>query len=177
MDGSILHRKCKTRDKHKYLSLALWLFGYCVKAYSYLIYIHSFLLQTEFCFCLAWQWAQIRAYCSAFSSVRSMALAARVSRKAFWSRQWLSWHVSFAFCSSSCLEWACEIGVMAAILRHEATVRITTMQRTESRKLEGAYVPDGDIEPGMAVYFWTSTYLRKKWKLDCFNYPFFLLFF
>ena len=35
----------KQRDKYKSLSLALWVFGYCAKAYSCLINIYSPLLK------------------------------------------------------------------------------------------------------------------------------------
>lgn len=46
MDGNILHRNCKTRD---IAQKPLWFFGYCVKACSVLINIHSPFLQTELC--------------------------------------------------------------------------------------------------------------------------------
>ena len=93
----------------------------------------------ELCFCLGWQRA---------SEGRPGFCINEVCGSGFQEScfKW-AWPVSFAPCSSSYPERACEISNMAASLGHEATVGTMAMIRTAEQKAGGSRVPDGNRKP------------------------------
>lgn len=137
--------------KHKSLPWALLLFGCCDKAYSCPTNVHPPLLPKSSV--SVWGGSEPQKGGLAFALMRSVGKA---SRKAVSSGGEPSWPVSFAPCSSSYPERACEISNMAASLGHEATVGTMATLRTAEQKAGRSRVPDGNRKPLChlwAVYF------------------------